>query len=165
MGTWLIRRKLMLCLTLLTAMGAWLLPASSASAEDPPGNNGVIKLDGLAFDDHVNNEPHVGCVFQLDFYNYDMGDHYAAIRFVVIPPTGDNVVIRRARTFIGGDAAGGGTDLDGSKTFNLSSALQAYMAHPQQGYHLKVIVNAPGSIGDDRKHKVFWVEACEGVNS
>jgi hypothetical protein len=34
------------------------------------------------------------------------------------------------------------------------------MAHPQQGYHIKVVVNAPGSIGDDRKMKVFWVEEC-----
>jgi hypothetical protein len=144
---------------------ALALPSTTATAADPPGNNGVVKLDGIPFDDHVNNEPHVGCIFQLDFYNYDLGDYYAAIRFVVIPPTGDNIVVKRSRTFIGGDAAGGGTDLDGSKTFNLTTALQDFMAHPQQGYHIKVVVNAPGSIGDDRKHKVFWVEDCDVVNS
>ena len=106
-----------------------------------------------------------GVCFQLDFYNYDLGDYFAAIRFIVIPPTGDNIVIRRARQFIGGDPAGGGTDLDGAKTFNLAAALQAFMAHPEQGYHIKVVVNAPGSIGDDRKHKVFWVEDCEDIES
>ena len=26
------------------------------------------------FDDHPNNQPHVGCVFQVDFYGYDEGD-------------------------------------------------------------------------------------------
>ncbi len=164
MGTSKIRHRSFLCLASAAAVSVGLV-AGPASADDPPGNNGVIKLDGIEFDNHVNNEPHVGCVFQLDFYNYDQGDHYAAIRFVVIPPTGDNVVIRRARQFIGEDAASGGTDLDASRTFNLSSALRSYMAHPQQGYHLKVVVNAPGSIGDDRKQKVFWVEACEDVNS
>ena len=35
---------------------------------DPPGNNGTVKIDGDAFDDDPNNEPHVGCTFQVDFY-------------------------------------------------------------------------------------------------
>ena len=153
-------------LLLAVAMcAATLMSTSPASAEDPPGNNGVVKLDGKPFDDYVKNEPHVGCVFALDFWNYDLGDYYASIRFVVIPPTGENVTVKRGRTFIGGDEAGGGTDLDGSKTFNLSSVLQDFMAHDQQGYHIKVIVNAPGSIGDDRKIKVFWVEGCEDIYS
>lgn len=34
-----------------------LVPAAAA---DPPGNNGTIKIDGLAFDDAPDNEPHVG---------------------------------------------------------------------------------------------------------
>jgi hypothetical protein len=161
----IVWRSRLIVLAALVGLAAFFVPSGSAVAEDPPGNNGVIKLDDRPFDDHVNNEPHVGCIFQLDFYNYDMGDFYAAIKFVVIPPTGDNVTIRRSRVFIGEDAAGGGTDLDAAKTFNLSSSLQQFMEHPQQGYHIKVIVNAPGSIGDDRKHKVFWVEACEDVSS
>jgi len=141
-------------------MAALLLPASLANAADPPGNNGTIKIDGVPLDDHPDNEPHPGCIFELDFYGYDMGDYYARVKFTVIPPTGDNIVIRRGKVFIGGDAAGGGTDLDGSKRFNLSTALDSFMAHPQQGYHVKVTVYAPGSIGDDRKHKVFWVTDC-----
>ena len=36
------------------------------------------------------------------------------------------------------------------------------MAHPQQGYHVKLKVYAPGSIGKDTKYKVFWVTGCSG---
>ena len=41
-----------------------LLAGALPSAADPPGNNGTIKIDDVAFDDHPNNEPHVGCVFR-----------------------------------------------------------------------------------------------------
>jgi hypothetical protein len=160
-GPSVLRRSWAIILAAVAAMAGLLVSTTSASAEDPPGNNGTIKLDDIPFDDHPNNEPHVGCVFELDFYGYDEGDLTAKIRFVVIPPTGDNVVIRRGREFIGEDPAGGGTDLDGSATFNLANALESFMYHPEQGYHIKVVVNAPGSIGDDRKIKVFWVEGCE----
>ena len=34
--------------------------------------------------------------------------------------------------------------------------------HPIQGYHVKLTVNAPGSIGADTKYKVFWVTGCRG---
>ena len=33
-----------------------------------------VKVDDVPFDDHPNNEPHVGCSFQIDFYGYDEGD-------------------------------------------------------------------------------------------
>jgi hypothetical protein len=45
-----------------------------AGAQDPPGNNGTVKIDDVPFDDHPNNEPHVGCVFQVDWYGFDEGD-------------------------------------------------------------------------------------------
>ena len=40
-------------------------------------------------------------------------------------------------------------------------ALSAYPVHPQQGYHVKLTVNADGSQGADTKHKVFWVGPCD----
>ena len=46
----------------------------ASAGPNPPGNNGTIKIDDVPFDDHPNNEPHVGCVFQVDFYGYDEGD-------------------------------------------------------------------------------------------
>jgi hypothetical protein len=151
-----------LFLGLLAVLGLLLIPAGTASA-DPPGNNGTVKIDGVAFDDYPDNEPHVGCIFQVDFYGYDQGNYNATVTFSVWPPTAKKDVLLTGypRTvFIGGDPAGGGTDLDGSTTNDLSSVLQPYMAHPNQGYHIKLTVNAPGSIGADTKYKTFWVQQC-----
>src|SRR4029453_11982527 len=55
--------------------------ASALQGGGPPGNNGTVKIDGVAFDDHPNNEPHVGCIFQVDFYGYDEGDLFADVTF------------------------------------------------------------------------------------
>src|SRR5215468_3744846 len=46
-------------------VGAVCLVASvpgqaSAQGGGPPGNDGTVKIDGVAFDDHPDNEPHVG---------------------------------------------------------------------------------------------------------
>jgi hypothetical protein len=133
----------------------------------PPGNNGTVKVDGVEFDDHPNNEPHVGCTFQIDFYGYDEGeDLFATATFVLQPPTtsptGDDELLHDEDIFIGEDEAGGGTDLDASRTYNLAEALEESGAtpHPIQGFHVKLTVHAEGSIGADVKHKVFWV-LCE----
>ena len=37
----------------------------------------------------ADNEPHVGCVFQVDFYGYDEGDLDADVTFKAHPPTGN----------------------------------------------------------------------------
>src|SRR5215203_6254160 len=73
--------------------------ATPAFAQDPPGNNGTVKIDDVAFDDHPNNEPHVGCVFQVDFYGYDEGDDLSAhVTFTSQPPTptGPSIVDRKS---------------------------------------------------------------------
>jgi len=139
-----------------------LVPATAASA-DPAGNNGTIKVDGIPFDTLPNNEPHVGCVFQVDFYGYDLGAYNARVKFALQPPTGRDILIENNMVFIGEDAAGGGTDLDAERTYDLSALLSNYAPHPTQGYHVKLTVNAPGSIGKDTKYKVFWIESCEVV--
>ena len=146
--------------TLLTLILAVMIVTASVAAADPPGNNGTVKIDGVAFDDAPDNEPHVGCIFQVDFYGFDEGDLTADVTFEAHPPTG-NAVLLTDVVFIGEDAAGGGTDLDASVTYDLSGPLAAFEPHPQQGYHVKLTVNAEGSIGADTKHKVFWVEGCD----
>jgi hypothetical protein len=98
----------------------------------------------------------------VDFYGFDEGDLTARVKFTVKPPTGKAIVLATDNVFIGEDPAGGGTDHDASATYDLSSALQMFMAHPQQGYHVKLKVNAPGSIGADTKYKTFWVTGCAG---
>ncbi len=50
----------------------------------------------------------------------------------------------------------------GPGTYNLEDSLQFFMAHVNQGYHIKLKVNAPHSIGKDTKYKVFWVTGCGG---
>lgn len=157
------RSRLRLSLAVLGAAALLPLALVAPAAADPPGNNGTIKIDGVLFDDAPDNEPHVGCIFQLDFYGYDQGTNPtfdASVKFAAQPPTGRDVLLENDKVFIGEDAAGGGTDLDASQTYDLSSLLQPFMAHPQQGYHIKVTVKASGSIGADTKYKTFWITEC-----
>ncbi|MGN6302909.1 MAG: hypothetical protein ACTHN8_17640 [Angustibacter sp.] len=145
------------------AAAAALAPAGAALAApaDPAGNNGTIKIDGKPWDSAPDNEPHVGCRFEVDFYGYDLGST-ATVTFTVQAPTGGGEELLTSRTIqIGEDPAGGGTDLDASRRFNLGPQLQAYEPQPQQGYHVKATVHATGSKGADVKHKVFWVADCD----
>lgn len=138
-----------------------LLVPLASSAANPPGNNGTVKIDGVAFDDHPNNEPHVGCTFQVDFYGFDEGELFADVTFEVHPPTGSPVTLLTDTVFIGEDDNGGGgseAGLDASETYTLD--LTGFEPHPQQGWHVKLTVNADGSQGADTKHKVFWVTGC-----
>jgi hypothetical protein len=134
--------------------------AAPAAFADPQGNNGTIKVDRVEFDDHSNNEPHVGCVFQVDFYGFDRGDLEAKVTFKAHPPTGDRQVLLTDKVFIGGDDnSGGGSQagLDASKTYTLDfTGIEPH----KKGFHVKLTINAEGSQGADKKHKVFWVKEC-----
>jgi hypothetical protein len=151
---------------LLLAIAMGLLVAASlaglaSAAPNPPGNNGTIKIDDTPFDDHPNNEPHVGCVFQVDFYGYDEGDLDAQVTFEAHPPTGPVQVLLTDTVFIGeDDNSGGGSEagLDASETYTLD--FTGIEPHPNQGFHVKLTINAEGSQGADVKHKVFWVTGC-----
>jgi hypothetical protein len=135
--------------------------AAPALAADPAGNNGTVKVDAKPFDTAPDNQPHVGCQFQIDFYGFDRGPYNAKVTFTGQAPTGPGVVLSTSTVFIGQDAAGGGTDLDAQRTYDLSSVISKLGApQPQQGYHVKLTVNAPGSQGADTKYKVFWVSGC-----
>jgi len=157
-----IVRKLAVVITgagILASMGP-LSFAKTLGSGNPPGNNGTVKVDGVPFDDAPNNEPHVACAFQIDFYGYDQGDLHASVIMQGWPPTGGGTLATDS-VFIGQDAAGGGTDLDAARTYDLSSALTGIQPQPNQGWHVKLTVNAEGSIGADVKHKVYWVSGCE----
>jgi hypothetical protein len=113
------------------------------------------------FDDAPDNEPHVGCSFQVDFYGYDEGDLDAVVTFTAHPPTGPAQVLLTDTVFIGeDDNRGGGSEagLDASEAYAL--AFGSIAPHPNQGFHVKLTVNAEGSQGADVKHKVFWVTGC-----
>ncbi|MGH9250233.1 MAG: hypothetical protein ACRD0W_12020 [Acidimicrobiales bacterium] len=137
--------------------------AGASSASNPPGNNGTVKIDDMPFDDHPDNEPHVGCVFQVDFYGFDEGDLFADVIFEVHPPTRNQENHEEEHNIAQHDNSGGGSEagLDASVTYDLSALLQGFEPHPQQGWHVKLTIHADGSQGADVKHKVFWVSGCE----
>jgi LPXTG-motif cell wall-anchored protein len=158
-------RPFLMVVALCMAGAATILAqAGAAAAPNPPGNNGTIKIDDTPFDDHPNNEPHVGCVFQVDFYGYDEGDLDATVTFEAHPPTqreGDDQVLLTDTVFIGeDDNSGGGSQagLDASATYTLD--FTGIQPHPNQGFHVKLTVHADGSHSADTKHKVFWVTDC-----
>ena len=151
-----------LALSAGTLVGLVAPTAAFAAPHDPPGNNGTIKIDAAPFDDHPNNEPHVDCVFQVDFYGFDEGDLYAEVIFEGHAPTGGGTLLTD-RVFIGEDANdGGGSEAghDARATYDLTDALADIEPHPQQGWHVKLTIHADGSRGADTKHKVFWVDGC-----
>jgi hypothetical protein len=155
------RNKLLLVAVLAAMVVGALLGGFASAAPNPPGNNGTVKIDGEPFDDAPNNEPHVGCSFQVDFYGYDEGDLDAVVTFEAHPPTGPVQVLLTDTVFIGeDDNSGGGSEagLDASETYTLDFGTIA--PHPNQGFHVKLTVNAEGSRGADVKHKVFWVTGC-----
>jgi hypothetical protein len=128
---------------------------------DPPGNNGTIKIDNPPPDNAPNNEPHVACEFQVDFYGYDEGDLFADVTFRAHPPTGNGEVLLTDTVFIGeDDNSGGGSEAGHDASADYTLDFTGFTPHPQQGFHVKLTINADGSQGADKKHKVFWVEEC-----
>jgi hypothetical protein len=148
-------------------VAAVLAPGAALAASNPPGNNGTVKIDARPFDAAPDNEPHVGCTFQVDFYGFDQGDLEAQVTFEAQAPTlrsdQDDQVLLTDSVFIGeDDNAGGGSEagLDAKRTYRLD--LSGITPHPEQGVHVKLTVDAEGSQGAETKHKVFWVTGCNG---
>lgn len=136
---------------------------SAWAGGNPPGNNGTVKVDGIPFDQTQGNEPHVDCLFEINFFGFDQGNLTGTATFELQPPTGNSVLLVDS-TFIGGDPAGGGTDLDGSLVEDLSGPIadSGVAAQQNQGFHVTLTVEAQGSIGSMIKHKTYWVDNCSG---
>ncbi len=130
------RHRLAVGVAALLTVGGMALagPTVGARAGDPPGANGTVKIDAEEFDTHPDNQPHVGCRFQVDFYGFDEGDFNATVTFTAHPPTGRSVLLEDSVP-VGEDAAGGGTDLDAEREYDLADALAGFTPHPKQGYH------------------------------
>lgn len=135
-----------------------------AGAQDPAGNNGTVKIITPGESDRIpDNDPHPGCSVGVEWYGFDAGsDVVSAVGFTMQAPTADATVSVDGplRVPVGGDGASGAgtaTGLDARETYTLSFT---GTPHPKQGYHVKVTVATPRSLGNDTKTKVFWVEPC-----
>jgi hypothetical protein len=128
---------------------------------NPAGNNGTVKIqEESATDEIPDNDPHVGCLFKIEFRGFDEGDLQATWQLSAHAPSGSGE-IDRGTVAIGEDGAGGAPDLDGVVHIDMSTYdLSSLEEHPQQGYHVRLDVNAEGSQGADTKHKTFWVRGC-----
>ncbi|MFC4785264.1 DUF7507 domain-containing protein [Nocardioides sp. MAHUQ-72] len=157
------RLAALVAVTAMTAAAALVPSAAFAgNGNDPAGNNGTIKIAELADEGTPGNDPHLtGCSLTVEWYGFDQGSKIISqVDFEMQAPTKDVGLTVQGDTsvFVGGDAAGGGTDLDGRKTYVL-----AFKGQPQaqQGYHVKLTVETGGSQGNNSKSKVFWVQGCE----
>ena len=110
-----------------------------------------------------NNTPHVGCTFTVEWYGFNEGpDIVSTVSFAEhAPTTGVGMTVSGpGQVFVGGDPATGAgtpTGFDGRQVYTLSFT---GAPHPQQGYHVKLTIHTPGSIGNDTKSKTFWVRGC-----
>jgi hypothetical protein len=134
---------------------------AAAWGGDPPGNNGTVKVAGVALG-AKGNEPHLGCTFDLAFFGFDAGPSHAVATFDLQAPSGAGR-LHEDGAYIGWNAAGGANDDDGTLFVDLTVPIQdAGVVPTAQGYHVKLTVEAQGSIGSDVKHKTFWVRGCGG---
>jgi hypothetical protein len=142
-----------------------LVAGVAAAQEGPPGNNGTVKVDGLPFDDHPDNEPHPGCTFEIDWYNFD-ANATSDVTFETQNPTGTRELefTGDATVTLDDDANEGGDvdGLDAHEEYTLSFTGDDFF-HPNLGYHVKLTIETTWSNGADVKHKVFWVSECEVV--
>ncbi len=144
------------------ALAAGLIPTVGAMADAPLGNNGTVKIDGVEWDNAPDNEPHVGCGFEVDWYGFD-ANAKSDVEFALQAPTLGKAPLTYTQQLDGDDNSGGGSEAgwDGSAYYNLAKWLNGVKAHPIQGYHVKLTINTqPTAQGADVKHKVFWVTGC-----
>jgi LPXTG-motif cell wall-anchored protein len=152
------------------AATACLALGSPALAADPAGANGTVKIDGPAYQEDNRNEPHVSCEFQVEFFNFDKGER-ATLIFEAWPPSApDFHEVKRLENVLVSDdeSSGGAYHRDADEVFRFSAAglnLTAAMAHPQQGYHIKLTIDRQNHPGWTEKHKVFWLKACDSSES
>src|SRR5438045_9036858 len=59
----------------------------SEHGQQPPGNNGTVKIDEFPADGGNGNDPHVDCRFSVNFFGYDAGTQQATMTFEPWAPT------------------------------------------------------------------------------
>ena len=151
----MLKRLLVAPVVLLMAFGLVGGPVTAA-------NPGTVKIDGVPFDMVPNNEPHPGCVFQLQFFGFPEGTD-VSYKFAVYPPTSNTN--GPGTTLVPPGEVDATLPAPGAHKLNLNTGAidlkqgltnAGVSPHPIQGFHVKLTVTTPGG----HKYKVFWVE-CE----
>jgi hypothetical protein len=144
----------------------------------PPGNNGSIKienctpasecaLDPVGGKVHPDNDPHVSCLFELQFFGFDATVDWATVAFTAQPPSGQFQAVAPTVGILHFPFTGHGpgNSWDISEPYQLD--VTGLKANPNQGYHIKVDVEVnepnlkpPLPLGSDDKYKVFWYKPC-----
>ena len=136
------------------ALGGFMAPAAFAQ-----GNDGTVKVDevDLAAPPPAN-DPHVDCIFDIEFFSFDDGLE-ATVKFVGQAPTGKDVPLLTDTVPLA-ETPGGGNELVGQATYDLTDLVdQLGDPQPQQGFHIKLTVEVPTGTHSTAfsKYKVFWV--------
>lgn len=139
--------------------------STSQRGQNPPGNNGTIKIEGIILEEGPNtpghdNDPHVSCPFAIQWYGIDNGLQRVTVAFTAQPPSGQfqAVPVTSGPTSFSDFGSGAGGTFNFSRTYQLDTS--GLHKQPQQGYHVKVVVTDTFSQGNDTKSKVFWLGLC-----
>ena len=171
---------------LAAAAMVFALPASVATGDPGTGNgipaangnDGHIQVDTSTLDPGMDNDPHVGCGFTIEFFGFDP-TQLATI--TVIPwdpttaPSGNPTLVYPAIPVTtngnnpppGQTFPGVGSTLDGWYLVPGSDLATFFTTNgvapqPQQGYHVKLDVDltgTPNTQGNDKYHTI-WVAPC-----
>ncbi|HEX7747037.1 MAG TPA: LPXTG cell wall anchor domain-containing protein [Micromonosporaceae bacterium] len=145
--------------------------AAESAAQAAAQAKGTVKIDGIdcpvspsacmgGVDDDPSNEPHVGCRFAVQFFNFESGAT-ADIRFDAQPPSGTT-------SGIGGRSGVSAFGDPASETFGAGDLnFTGLEEHPKQGFHVKLTatVTAPDGEKVFEKHKVFWTKCAQASPS
>jgi hypothetical protein len=140
-------------------------------------NNGTIKMDGVAFDAHPDNEPHLPCKFEVDAYNYAADIESLHVLIDTQPLTtikGSSSLtnpVFRGVIDLDQDPATGADELglDGSLEIDLTSILPELKNNDgsTDSYKFKITVgqefkkdSTTELAANSSKFKVFWVDDC-----
>jgi hypothetical protein len=126
---------------------------SAMAGGNPPGNNGTVKVSGLALGQSEGNESHVGCKLDIEFFGFDEGDLTATATFELQAPSGSGV-LRVDSTAIGEDPAGGGTDR--RQLFSTVDTHRPLEPRDPTRLHVRLTIDALARSATT-KHKTFWV--------
>jgi hypothetical protein len=155
----------------LAALLLATIAGPTLAASDPAGNNGTVKVSGKDVDGIPDNEPHQGCVFNVEFFGFDQGGNLmASASFTVLLSGGaEGPTFTFPEVWIGEDpASGAGTEgvvdgIDASRNYNLNDKLYSFVdaSNPNQGVHVRLTVHADGvNDADTVKSKTFWAQGC-----